>query len=1111
MRRFFFGVCLFFASFSAVAQPSGERIAARPNVAAYDDENGIEKLLYRESPYYLELSGAWKQQRTDSSIVYTRQLDVEKTWKDYLVFLNVRAGHAVRVLLDDKIVGYADDSRHWNEFQLDKFLKYGKHNTLTIETLLRSKGALLEDNDLSAGLIGDPFILFKSDPGIADFTIVPSFNPMASTGTLSIEVLVNNSSRKGKYYVEVEIWNPKGHILDKMGRWVVFNQKNEEPVELTRSWSAVEPWSAENPALYTAVVRLRNEKMDLEEVTGARFGFRSVEIKDGLLTLNGKPITLRGVTYGLEYSDAASRSKMQQDILAMKRHNINAVRTSKYSPLDPVFYELCDKYGLYVVCDANLMPASSQRLVVAIDKDYIPLFEQRVENLYGKYKNYTSIISWSLGNSRDNGVCMVSAYRRLKAIDKSRPVIFSGADLSDATDIVAPRFPSTQNLSSLLNKSQKRPIVILEAVTPTSFTDIEPLWDLSDSRRSIQGGFAASWSSLSPSMLSDLKKLFSPFSVALTKTTPDDATFRVFNRNDFSSFSSYVLDYVIYTNLRPNIIAGDLPVAIAPGESDEVSIRIPHLALKPGEEPFIRFNLSYRRTRLQNWQTASSDDLAISSLFFPLPHKKSVKSHFLNNGEPLALSTDENNNLTISNDRFSAVISLDSAIVHLSPLTSHLSPLTFANHHEWKPEIMAITYRTPDNRTACVDAMISYRAPSGVAMCDLRLSYNFYSTGDIVVDYTISPSSLLRGALQPELIILDYSGFDTASWFGLDRQVFFSRHNAGILGSHTQSLSSIPVNTTLSSLRWFAVGREGRGLFLETLDTLCSLRVKGNTHFTILPLSNTFRLHLCAFSDNNPAAHYGNSFPSSQSGILQPPVISASATRFAAPLSVTLSAPDNNLQGAEIHYTLDGSEPTTSSPLYVGPLTLTATTLVRARLFAPGMPPSFTASRKFNYDYIVSTTFSRRPNTPYNAGADTILFDGIRGSIDDLAHNWLGFSGDPVTVTVALSKPLLVDALRIRFAHSPATWAFAPRQLQISYSSDGQHFSSPETISMPFDVQSQDNSESRVVSLDIPASQSDPVTYIRIHNVTINSIPLWHRAKGLKPWLLIDEIEIIEK
>ena len=101
----------------------------------------------------------------------------------------------------------------------------------------------------------------------------------------------------------------------------------------------------------------------------------------------------------------------------MKELNINAVRTSRYSPMDPYFYQLCDEMGLYVVCDANLLPTSTQQHAVATDKDFIPMFVRRVENLYGKFKNYTSIVAWSLGESRDNGICMGAAYKRLKELD----------------------------------------------------------------------------------------------------------------------------------------------------------------------------------------------------------------------------------------------------------------------------------------------------------------------------------------------------------------------------------------------------------------------------------------------------------------------------------------------------------------------------------------------------------------------------------------------------------------------------------------------------------------------------------------------------------------------
>ena len=144
---------------------------ARAEVTPYYDEAAIEKLAYRESPYYMGLTGSWQQRQTDSSTLYTRTLDVERNWKDYRVFLNVRAGRAVRVSLNGKEIGYADDSRHWNEFLLSPELRYDRDNSLTIETMKQSKGALLEDAALTEGLNGEPYLLFKNDPNVADYTL----------------------------------------------------------------------------------------------------------------------------------------------------------------------------------------------------------------------------------------------------------------------------------------------------------------------------------------------------------------------------------------------------------------------------------------------------------------------------------------------------------------------------------------------------------------------------------------------------------------------------------------------------------------------------------------------------------------------------------------------------------------------------------------------------------------------------------------------------------------------------------------------------------------------------------------------------------------------------
>lgn len=1066
---------LLLACVATVAVHAQHPLAARANVTAYYDESAIEKDAYRESPYYQELTGSWKQQRTDSSIVYIRQLEAEKTWKDYNVYLNVRCGRGVRVSLNGKLMGIGDDSRHWNEFLLSG-IKYGGTNTLSIEALKQPQGALLEDSALQVGLNGEPFLRFKSDPCVADYSLTADYDQATATGTLTVAANIFCGKKKGKYYLEVVIWDAQGHEFDRMGRWVVFNGRNEENTDISRSWANVEPWSADNPVLYTAVIRLRNEKMEEEELLGSRFGFSRVEVRDGLLQVNGRPVTLRGVTYGIEHTEGyASREQMRRDVIEMKRMNINAVRTARFSPMEPWFYELCDRYGLYVVCDANLMPFSNQRLAVATDQDYIPLFQQRVEHLYGQYKNHTSIIAWSLGNTRDNGVCMTAAYKRLKAIDKTRPVIFSGADHGESTDIIAPSYPDVRALKQSLSKQGTRPYLMLAAVDEAHFSDLEPLWQLVDNYRQLQGGFVAFWP-LPYVMQQELKHLFSPFSVRLSKLSPDEGEFIVSNRNDFANFSRYSLEYNIFTNIRPNITGGELPVAIPAGGSDKVSMRIPQVDLQAGEELFIRFNLSTRRSAMQSWQR--NGDLVRGAVEIPLPQQQYAPSMLVNDGPE---------------------ISSDSLRVGL------LQQLLFVGHEDWVMTSIDDITRQPDSRTLCDDYMLRYATPQGDPMCDVRMTYTHFSTGDVVVDYTIVPTDRIHGdKLQP--VVAVYSNNDSVTWFGLDREVAFASNNSGQVGIFTHATDE---KVKRKQVRWCATHKGGGGLYAEVLGEQFDMVANGVYLWLYPQTTDAFRIHLRPYSQVNPADFYGISFPQTTAGMLEPPTITASEARFSAPMTVTITSNQSDNQ-AIIRYTLDGSDPTDASPIYTAPFEITSTTVVRARAYAKDTPPSFTTTRRFNYDHIVRTTFSRKPNTPYNVGADTILFDGEQGDVDDLSHGWLGFSGASVTTTVDLAKEIEVEYVVLRFAHAPDTWVFAPQQVSLALSTDGVNYSDTLSVPVPIDPADEAESTPRVIELRVPVNRPS-VRSICILPQTLATVPAWHRAKGLKPWLLMDEIEIIEK
>ena len=605
---------------------------------------------------------------------------------------------------------------------------------------------------------------------------------------------------------------------------------------------------------------------------------------------------------------------------------------------------------------------------------------------------------------------------------------------------------------------------MLSSVKEDNFAALDDLWSLVETRRNFQGGFVNQWP-LSKKYLSDLKLLYGPLDVHLVKTNIDDAEFTVYNTNVFSDFRKYILEYTIFTNLRHSITAGDLPVAIDGGGVEAVKLRIPPVDLQPGEEMFVLFEL----------ETRGNNSRVIDEVVIPLSGNSQPKHLFVNRG------------------------TLD---VESCNVDSNALMLQFADRQDWVPEVVASSRRAEDSGIVCIDAMIQYKS-SGRHMCDVRETYTFFGTGDVVVDYIVSPTDDFRGNLTPQVMLsLPQGEADSLTWFGLLRETNFLSRGMGYPGIYTEMMEKLN-GTTLQQVRWCARNNQ----YVALIGTLFTMNISGN-RLTLTPASNskTFRLHLKKFSqDQNPQDFYGTEMPVVKSNILDSPIIKSSEARFTQPMMVSITSPSEGV----IRYTLDGSEPTENSMLYEGPITLTSTTVVKARAYGSKGNPSFTSTRKFNYDYIVRTTFSQKPNTPFNLGADTLLFDGERSTIDDLQQGWLGFSGRGVTTTVELSKPIDIDAVTLRYAHFPEMWAFVPQQVIILLSSDGQLFTDTVNVSLPFDPTLEENNNPQVVELRVPVKK-DSVGFLKIKAQSIGSVPAWHRAKGLNPWLLMDEIEVSE-
>lgn len=1248
------------------------KLYPRANVIPYGDENAIEKNGYAESPYYVNLASGWQMKLSPSftgrptdmeqksfsaegwpavtlpssvweergkSVLtkkvtkpddisesgnyvatYYRELDVPKSWKEYKAYLNIQARSAFYVWMNHEYVGYSEDSRDVSEFDLTKHLKPGKPNSIVVQVIGTTDGNMLESQFSRSmnGITAEPFIILKPIVDIMDYNIAADYDAGSKSGSLTVNIDVYNEMKKGQYYVEMEVWDPKGHQVEKMGRWTVFDKKNELTMKMERMMAGVEPWSAEIPNMYTLVLRLRDEKMKLVETVGCRFAFRTVALSDGQITVNGKPVTLKGMTYAFydyETHSLPTKEQVREDLQQMKRNNINAVRTTVYSPAAPYFYELCDEYGLYVLCDANLQPLSTTAKAVATDKAYINMFVSRIQNMYERLKNHPSIIAWSLGNTQDNGICMENAYRAIKQKDKSRLVLFPGAGYSDNSEVVAPMFIEYDDLKLYTAKEQKKPLVMsaFGSSKGNSYGNMESMWKLVRDNRSLQGGFACYWNSYDyfdpatgadlhteglvgsdrvPSpLLSELRNIYRPFDVKLVNISPDAAEFNVTNLLTFLTLNDYILEYNIYSNLKPRLIEGEVSVDLKPGESKNFKLKVPALTLYAGEELFIRFTV---KQRTSTEVVPRGTELGVVE--YKLPMKGVRKEQLadydreellltrMRSGSEVAednLTPEDGGSVRVFNDNIDIVYDLDHADIQSYTFHDKQMMVSSPRINFWRAatdndridknglrmwqglnpsgltrSVIATNYRRVDNNTVCIDAMLRYSDRDGAVLFDVKQSMTVLFTGDVIIDNEIVASEQIKNLPKVGLQMCMPKGMDSVRWYGLDKESYSDRCQSGITGTYKRHASTMfhryerPQEAgNRTGVRWLSVEDRNVGFYVDMLDS--------NFNFSIYPYTDVdltesesvaslrerdfwtlnvdyrqsavgsalaglevadgdlvnsrkyhFRVHFRAYDLNeyNPYDFCRVEYPQIVSSVLPMPVISKDRDRFDQPMTITLST---DVPKAEIRYTTDGTMPNEKSQLYKKPFVISNSTYVKAKCYLAGATPSFTSIRRFNFDYIVKATYANKPNTPYNYNPESILFDGETGDISELSHGWLGFSGNSLDVVLELSKAIELQQVEVSFAHVPDAWAFAPTEVQVYVSADGENYSPAINAKLKYAPEEQSMNSPQKVKVTVEVNKPD-VKYVRLVAKNMGRIPGWHKARGLRPWIMVDELELDE-
>ena len=423
---------------------------------------------------------------------YRREINIPSNWNGKRVIAHFGSVTSnIYLYVNGKFAGYAEDSKVAAEFDITPFLKKGK-NLIAFQTFRWCDGSWCEDQDFwrLSGPARENYLYARSkDHRLLDVRVETDLKNNYKDGYLNITAKV-----QGNTLAYFGLYDPDGKEVIVTGTDNVKNGVAKYQLRVKN----VRKWSAETPNLYTLVVSpIQNGGMYLPyEIVQVKVGFRKVEIKNKQFLVNGQPVLLKGANRHEIDPDEGynlSEQRMIQDIMMMKRMNINAVRTCHY-PDDPRWYDLCDKYGLYVVAEANQESHGFQYGDDAAAKkpEFAKQIMERNQHNVSMFYNHPSIVTWSMGNETVMGDNFLQAYKWIKSQDKTRPVQYEQARRGEGTDIFCPMYyPVAASEKYAKDPNSPMPLIQCEYnhTMGNSGGNLSDYWDLIRKYPILQGGF----------------------------------------------------------------------------------------------------------------------------------------------------------------------------------------------------------------------------------------------------------------------------------------------------------------------------------------------------------------------------------------------------------------------------------------------------------------------------------------------------------------------------------------------------------------------------------------------------------------------------------------------
>ena len=666
---------------------------------------------------------------------YKRYFTLPTGWNGKEIFLTFDGvSSAFYVWVNGKPVGYSEDSKSTAEFNITSFLRGGK-NSVAVEVYRWCDGSYLEDQDFFrlSGIQRHVWLQARPKAFIRDYFAHSTLINNYTDGYLDLTVdLSNKEKRTGNLRLEASVYEGDTKIFGKVTDAVEVN--DSASVTINGEIEGIKPWSAETPSLYRLVITLTDSKGKILESIANNIGFRTTEVIGTQFLVNGKPIRIKGTDmheHDPITGHTIDEALMLKDIRLMKMHNINAVRTSHY-PEPERFYDLWDKYGLYIIDEADIESHG-----IGYDKDKtlanLPEWKAqhmlRTKRLVERDKNHPCVIIWSLGNEAGDGQNFVDTYKWIKGRDNSRPVQYERAEKNTNTperhtDIWCPMYSRIDYLKNYGINAGKpgydRPLIMCEYAHSmgNSTGNLQDYWNVIEQYPILQGGLIWDWVDQgmletddegeeyyayggdygpegSPSdgnfccnglvgpdrtphpALTEVKKVYQ-----YAEFRPKDLVkgiITIKNKYDFVNLSSFNFNWEVLAN-GTLFRSGHLdPVDLKPGESQEVQIPYGEIDPDPGTEYILNIYMS----RAEEWGIVPQDHVYASEQMVLPFYTKPLAS---GGNNPDVISTrNEGTNLLVSGQNFTIVFDMSKGIMRSYKSNGHELVLSGPRPDFWRP------------------------------------------------------------------------------------------------------------------------------------------------------------------------------------------------------------------------------------------------------------------------------------------------------------------------------------------------------------------------------------------------------------------------------------------